>query len=90
MGFKVDYPGGLQRRVIAMFDPLAMEIEELWKKHKQRFDQVPSLDWAPPEIMVKALRAALERGDPVTKDELTGGNVIRLSKYRYINCRVFL
>ncbi len=46
MGFEVDYPGGLQRRVIAMFDPLAMEIEELWKKHKQRFDQVPSLDWA--------------------------------------------
>lgn len=71
-----------------MFDPAKLEIEELWKTHEKRFGEVPSLDWAPPEIMVKALKAALQRGTPVAKEELTGDNVIKFN--RYINCRVFL
>lgn len=73
-----------------MFDPLKLELEELWKQHRDRFGQAPDLALAPPEIMIKALRAALQRGDPVTKAELTGDNVVSINKKRYINCRVFL
>ncbi len=73
-----------------MFDPSKMELEDLWRQHRERFGEAPDFALAPPEIMVKALRAALQRGSAVTKAELTGDNVVSINKKRYINCRVFL
>ena len=73
-----------------MLEPVKTELEELWKQHKARFGTAPDLALAPPEVMAKALRAALGRGEPVGKAELTGDNVVSINKKRWINCRVFL
>ena len=65
-------------------------LEDLWRAHKKQFGQAASLDWAHPDIMRRALRAALERGEPCTREALRGDNVISINRKKLINCRVFM
>ena len=65
-------------------------LEDLWREHKKHFGEAPSLDWAHPDIMTKALRAALERGEPCTREALRGDNVVSINRKKVINCRVFM
>ncbi len=66
------------------------DLQDLWREHKKRYGDAPKLDWAPHDVMVQALKAAIERGTPCTKAELTGDNVVSIHKKKWINCRVFM